>query len=314
MCENRILSCNIDRDSVHAAHTVGQSPKIRWFRSVGRNENSHGDGRPFMSRGPSSHETEATDIEGVLAPPEDSSSDSPPPSSPGSDSSMSASFGVNAGEGHLFWLASESTATEVRKPKGVCFVLESQPSTSDTRQTVFMPQDETTEAPKFGSRSKWKRAQLPMLNVEYDPTAHFPFNFDSVPMSPALDECILLYNLVLITGKNLFARHIAQFDMNSIASGQQFDYKATGLEVDDAVKLGLFVTAAEELAKIILQHTSLPTNPQVPADDPCSANLRGQSGLQQGLNQGRTNPRDLQIRRQNTIPIDTHMILPGRRS
>jgi len=237
---------------------------------------SHGDGRPFMSRGPSSHETEASDLEGILVPAEDSSSDSPPSSSFGSDSSISTSFGVDASEGHRSWLASESTATGGKKPKGVRFVLESQPSTSQTVQTVVMPQDETTETPKFGSGSKWKRAQLGMLNVEYDPTAHFPFNFDSVPMSLALHERIFPSNLVLITGINLFAHHIAQFDMNSIASGQQFDYKATGLEVDDAVKLGLFVTAAEELAKIILKRTSLPTSrmsqPTTPVQPTFAAN------------------------------------------
>ena len=80
---------------------------------------------------------------------------------------------------------------------------------------------------------------------------------------PCLPHCIAvlppLHRPALILGINLFASQIARLDMNAIAAGQKFDYTATGLDVDDIVSLVLFVTAAEELAKVILKRASLPT-------------------------------------------------------
>jgi len=47
--------------------------------------------------------------------------------------------------------------------------------------------------------------------------------------------------------------------MNAIASDQKFDYAATELVPGDIAALALFVTAAKELAKVILKRAPLPT-------------------------------------------------------
>ena len=56
---------------------------------------------------------------------------------------------------------------------------------------IFMPQDEAPDKPpRFGAASRWKETQLRMLNIEYDPTLFYSFNFDSVPVSQELRQSI----------------------------------------------------------------------------------------------------------------------------
>jgi len=128
-------------------------------------------------------EREPSNIKARFQPDGDSSSSSPPSSSGSSHSSASTSFPVDTFQEPV---PSQSPGPELGRSKGVRFLIQSHSSKSQTIQTIFMPQDDTAEVPKFGSGSKWKKSHLDMLNVEYDPQAHSPFTFDSVPMPPAL--------------------------------------------------------------------------------------------------------------------------------
>ena len=111
-----------------------------------------------------------------------SSSGSHPPSP--SLSSSASSTSVQGGQQQpAFFVPSRS---DLDQSKAVRFLIQSPSSESHTIQTIFMPQDNVADVPKFGSASKWKMSHLELLNVEYDPQTHFPFTFDSVPMSPAL--------------------------------------------------------------------------------------------------------------------------------
>ena len=72
-----------------------------------------------------------------------------------------------------------------RKSKGVRFLIRSE---SSAGASIFMPMDEAPSRPTFGPASRWTSRQLRMLNVEYEPTHHYSFSFDSIRVSHEIEQ------------------------------------------------------------------------------------------------------------------------------
>jgi len=86
-----------------------------------------------------------------------------------------------------------------------------------SQQEVKYPRDPVELRPRLRSGSRWTKRELEWLNVEYEPTRHYRFDFQDIALSPEIQEGIdLSYLLTGCLGVEEICQGMAAMDMEAV--------------------------------------------------------------------------------------------------
>jgi len=116
-----------------------------------------------------------------------------------------------------------------------------------SQQRILLPHDPVEAKPRLGSGSRWTRVQLELLNVEYEPTHEYRFDFEDIVLPPAVQEGGKSpYLPTEILGVDEVCRGMEAMDMEAVRRS-----KVNWIELQKSWPCLAFSTAYERLSSIL---------------------------------------------------------------